>query len=165
MNTLDKLKVDLAGIYTDNIPIKDLELEIKLNGVIVSNDTTSLLLDLIVQKEVDKYKKEITQMLLDKLNRSWEIIKKYAILTIIIFLMLVGMREKFKTDDKFNKADKIISFKYSKDFENWLQQGKEKGITQYVDDPNTDDKDNYIVLDYKITSWNEIQVAVKEVQK
>lgn len=70
MNTLDKLKVDLAGIYTDNIPIKDLELEIKLNGVIVSNDTTSLLLDLIVQKEVDKYKKEITQMLLDKLNRS-----------------------------------------------------------------------------------------------
>lgn len=90
--------------------------------------------------------------------------KKYAILTIIIFLMLVGMREKFKTDDKFNKADKIISFKYSKDFENWLQQGKEKGITQYVDDPNTDDKDNYIVLDYKITSWNEIQVAVKEVE-
>lgn len=70
MNTLDKLKVDLAGIYTDNIPIKDLKLEIKLNGVVVSNDTTSLLLDLIVQKEVDRYKKEITQMLLDKLNRG-----------------------------------------------------------------------------------------------
>lgn len=90
--------------------------------------------------------------------------KKYIILGIVAFFMLVGAIEKITTNNKFNQADKVFSYKYSKDFENWLKQGKEKGITQYVVDPNTDDKENYIVLDYKITSWNEIQVAVKEVE-
>lgn len=70
IRTIDAIKYRLASIYADDIKIKDLKLEVKLNGVEIPLEVLNNIIDSYIKHEVDIYKTELTQMLINKLKED-----------------------------------------------------------------------------------------------
>ena len=68
--TIDDIKFRLASIYADDIKIKDLKLEVKLNGIDIPLDSLNKIIDMFIEVKVNDYKTELTQMLMDKLKEE-----------------------------------------------------------------------------------------------
>lgn len=70
IKTIDGIKYSLGQIYAEDIKIKDLNLEVKLNGVDISLESLNNIIDSRIKYEVDIYKEEIIQMLINKLKED-----------------------------------------------------------------------------------------------
>lgn len=72
IKTIDAIKIKLAHMYADDVKIKDLKLEVKLNGVEIPLEILNNIIDIVIEHKVNDYKGELTQMLIDKLNGKEE---------------------------------------------------------------------------------------------
>lgn len=72
IKTIDAIKIKLAHMYADDVKIKDLKLEVKLNGVEIPLEILNNIIDIVIEHKVNDYKVELTQMLIDKLNGKGE---------------------------------------------------------------------------------------------
>ena len=72
IKTIDAIKIKLAHMYADDVKIKDLKLEVKLNGVEIPLEILNNIIDIVIEHKVNGYKVELTQMLIDKLNGKEE---------------------------------------------------------------------------------------------
>lgn len=70
IRTIDGIKYSLGQIYAEDIKIKDLNLEVKLNGVDIPLESLNNIIDSRIKYEVDIYKEEIIQMLINKLKED-----------------------------------------------------------------------------------------------
>lgn len=70
IKTIDAIKYSLGQIYAEDIKIKDLNLEVKLNGVDIPLESLNNIIDSRIKYEVDIYKEEIIQMLINKLKED-----------------------------------------------------------------------------------------------
>lgn len=70
IRTIDAIKYSLGQIYAEDIKIKDLNLEVKLNGVDIPLESLNNIIDSRIKYEVDIYKEEIIQMLINKLKED-----------------------------------------------------------------------------------------------
>lgn len=70
IKTIDGIKYSLGQIYAEDIKIKDLNLEVKLNGVDIPLESLNNIIDSRIKYEVDIYKEEIIQMLINKLKED-----------------------------------------------------------------------------------------------
>lgn len=72
IRTIDAIKIKLAHMYADDVKIKNLKLEVKLNGVEIPLEILNNIIDIVIEHKVNDYKAELTQMLIDKLNGKEE---------------------------------------------------------------------------------------------
>lgn len=70
IKTIDAIKYSLGQIYAEDIKIKDLKLEVKLNGVDIPLESLNNIIDSRIKYEVGVYKREVIQMLIDKLKED-----------------------------------------------------------------------------------------------
>lgn len=70
IKTIDAIKYSLGQIYAEDIKIKDLKLEVRLNGVDIPLESLNNIIDSRIKYEVGVYKREIIQMLINKLNEE-----------------------------------------------------------------------------------------------
>lgn len=70
IRTIDAIKYSLGQIYAEDIKAKDLKLEVKLNGVDIPLESLNNIIDSRIKYEVGVYKREIIQMLINKLNEE-----------------------------------------------------------------------------------------------
>ena len=70
IRTIDAIKYSLGQIYAEDIKIKDLNLEVKLNGVDIPLESLNNIIDSRIKYEVGVYKREVIQMLIDKLKED-----------------------------------------------------------------------------------------------
>lgn len=70
IRTIDGIKYSLGQIYAEDIKIKDLNLEVKLNGVDIPLESLNNIIDSRIKYEVGVYKREIIQMLINKLKED-----------------------------------------------------------------------------------------------
>lgn len=70
IKTIDAIKYSLRDIYAEDVKAKDLKLEVKLNGVDIPLESLNNIIDSRIKYEVGVYKREIIQMLINKLNEE-----------------------------------------------------------------------------------------------
>lgn len=70
IKTIDAIKYSLRDIYAEDVKAKDLKLEVKLNGVDIPLESLNNIIDSRIKYEVDIYKEEIIQMLINKLKED-----------------------------------------------------------------------------------------------
>lgn len=70
IKTIDAIKYSLGQIYAEDIKIKDLKLEVKLNGVDIPLESLNNIIDSRIKYEVGVYKREVIQMLINKLKED-----------------------------------------------------------------------------------------------
>lgn len=70
IRTIDAIKYSLRDIYAEDVKAKDLKLEVKLNGVDIPLESLNNIIDSRIKYEVGVYKREIIQMLINKLNEE-----------------------------------------------------------------------------------------------
>lgn len=70
IRTIDAIKYSLRDIYAEDVKAKDLKLEVKLNGVDIPLESLNNIIDSRIKYEVGVYKREIIQMLINKLKED-----------------------------------------------------------------------------------------------
>lgn len=70
IKTIDAIKYSLRDIYAEDVKAKDLKLEVKLNGVDIPLESLNNIIDSRIKYEVGVYKREVIQMLIDKLKED-----------------------------------------------------------------------------------------------
>lgn len=70
IKTIDAIKYSLRDIYAEDVKAKDLKLEVKLNGVDIPLESLNNIIDSRIKYEVGVYKREIIQMLINKLKED-----------------------------------------------------------------------------------------------
>lgn len=70
IRTIDAIKYSLRDIYAEDVKAKDLKLEVKLNGVDIPLESLNNIIDSRIKYEVGVYKREVIQMLIDKLKED-----------------------------------------------------------------------------------------------
>lgn len=70
IRTIDAIKIKLAHMYADDIKIKDLKLEVKLNDINIPLESLNNIIDSRIEYEIGVYKREIIQMLINKLKED-----------------------------------------------------------------------------------------------
>lgn len=70
IRTIDGIKYSLGQIYAEDVKAKDLKLEVKLNGVDIPLESLNNIIDSRIKYEVGVYKREIIQMLINKLKED-----------------------------------------------------------------------------------------------
>lgn len=70
IRTIDAIKYSLRDIYAEEVKAKDLKLEVKLNGVDIPLESLNNIIDSRIKYEVGVYKREIIQMLINKLKED-----------------------------------------------------------------------------------------------
>lgn len=70
IKTIDAIKYSLRDIYAEDVKAKDLKLEVKLNGVDIPLESLNNIINSRIKYEVGVYKREIIQMLINKLKED-----------------------------------------------------------------------------------------------
>lgn len=70
IKTIDAIKYSLRDIYAEDVKAKDLKLEVKLNGVDIPLESLNNIIDSRIKYEVGVYKREVIQMLINKLKED-----------------------------------------------------------------------------------------------
>lgn len=68
IKTLDSIKYNLGRIYADNTPIKDLKLDVQLNGIKIPYDEFNKYIDYIINGKVEEFKVKIISTLVNELK-------------------------------------------------------------------------------------------------